>query len=92
MTLLKTKVFRLSLEEGQAIVDYYQMYANHKTPITQEQINLIEELKRKIDLGILELDSTGKKGALVRLSSRSPKDAALLPGNGLNMLKKKNIE
>ncbi|KAG2372820.1 hypothetical protein C9374_013100 [Naegleria lovaniensis] len=93
----KTRFFNLSLDQAHALVHYYQQYVlKHSNKITEKDEIAIQQLKEQIrNLWNQEKCFMGRK-VFCRLSTRSPKDAALFDqsecyGRCKKLLKKKWI-
>jgi hypothetical protein len=71
-----------------ALVHHYQEYINHSTGrLSSEERNMLASLEKKIDQLLAQHLSNPEVGAFVRLSTRSPKDAVLVPGRPCEKLK-----
>jgi len=76
----KTRFFKLSLDEGAAIVHKYQQESlNHKEKFTAHDEAVLSELEEKISQFLNQHFPDQK--AFCRLSTRSPKDASLFSGS-----------
>lgn len=84
----RTWTVDLAYSEADAMVQHYQHTYNHRAALTPQQEEAMISLTKKLEDAIAPIIQQGGEGAFVRLSSRSPKDAVLMPGEATDRMMK----
>lgn len=73
-----SKFMALSEDEADAIVAFYAATYLSRRSATTAEVETLRRLERRLEASIADVEVARGAGAFVRLSSRSPKDAAVL--------------